>query len=191
MRYLQRITITCGDPHILSSTEAPPHSQPDLTVAIVRLPHADGLSLPAYATDHAAGMDLAAAVTDPVVLAPGARALIPTGIALALPPGFEAQIRPRSGLALRHGIGVLNSPGTIDADYRGEIGVILINLGRVSFLITRAMRVAQLVVAPVAKVSWDEASLEGRATGRGQGGFGSTGVEPAEDARDHGRGAGP
>ena len=94
MRYLQRITITCGDPRILSSTEVPTDSRPDLTVAIVRLPHADGLSLPGYATDHAAGMDLAAAVTDPVVLAPGARALIPTGIALALPPGFEAQIGP-------------------------------------------------------------------------------------------------
>jgi dUTP pyrophosphatase len=191
MRYLQRITITCGDPRILSSIEASTNFQPDLTVAVTRLPHADGLSLPAYATDHAAGMDLAAAVTDPVVLEPGARALIPTGIALALPPGYEAQIRPRSGLAWKHGIEVLNSPGTIDADYRGEIGVILINLSRVSFLITRAMRVAQLVVAPVARVSWDEASLADRATGRGQGGFGSTGVEPTEDARDHGRDAGP
>ena len=166
---------------------------PDLRVAIERLPHGADLPLPAYATAGAAGLDLLAAVpeTEPLALEPGRHVLVPTGVRIALPPGHEAQVRPRSGLALRHAVTVLNSPGTIDADYRGEIGVILINLGRVSFLITRAMRVAQLVVAPVARVSWDEASLAGRATGRGQGGFGSTGVEPAEDARDHGRGSGP
>jgi dUTP pyrophosphatase len=165
----------------------------DLRVAIERLPHGADLPLPAYATAGAAGLDLLAAVpeTEPLALEPGRHVLVPTGVRIALPPGHEAQVRPRSGLALRHAVTVLNSPGTIDADYRGEIGVILINLGRVSFLVTRAMRVAQLVVAPVAKVSWDEASLESRATGRGQGGFGSTGVEPAEDAHDHGRGAGP
>jgi dUTP pyrophosphatase len=160
----------------------------DLRVAIERLPHGAGLPLPAYATAGAAGLDLLAAVpeAEPLALEPGRHALVPTGVRIALPPGYEAQVRPRSGLALRHGVTVLNSPGTIDADYRGEIGVILINLGRVSFPITRAMRVAQLVVAPVAKVSWDVGSLERHVTGRGQGGFGSTGVEPAA-AQDHER----
>jgi dUTP pyrophosphatase len=176
MRYLQRITITCGDPPILSNTEAPNNSQPDLTVAVTRLPHGDGLSLLTYATEHAAGMDLAAAVTDPVVLEPGARALIPTGIALALPPAFEAQIRPRSGLALRHGIGVLNSPGTIDADYRGEVGVILINHGDQPFTVERGMRIAQMVVAPYTRVAWNLTESLDRST-RGEGGFGSTGTE--------------
>jgi dUTP pyrophosphatase len=116
---------------------------------------------------------------EPLVLEPGSRALVPTGIRLALPPGHEAQVRPRSGLALRHGVTVLNSPGTIDSDYRGEVGVILINLGRVSYAVARAMRVAQLVVAPVSRVRWDETGLDGRAqdTGRGSGGFGSTGLD--------------
>jgi dUTP pyrophosphatase len=182
MRYLQRITITCGDPRILSSIEASTNFQPDLTVAVTRLPHADGLSLPAYATDHAAGMDLAAAVTSPVVLEPGARALIPTGIALALPPGYEAQIRPRSGLALRHGIGVLNSPGTIDADYRGEVGVILINHGDQPFTVERGMRVAQMVVAPYTRVAWNLTESLDRST-RGEGGFGSTGTETRTESR--------
>jgi dUTP pyrophosphatase len=182
MRYLQRLTITCGDPPILFSTEAPTNSQPDLTVAVTRLPHGDGLSLPAYATDHAAGMDLAAAVTDPVVLAQGARALIPTGIALALPPGFEAQIRPRSGLALRHGIGVLNSPGTIDADYRGEVGVILINHGDQPFTVERGMRIAQMVVASYTRVAWNLTENLDQST-RGKGGFGSTGTETRTESQ--------
>ena len=182
MRYLQRVIITCGDTPILSSTEAPTNSQPDLTVAIIRLAHADGLSLPAYATEHAAGMDLAAAVTDPVVLEPGARALIPTGIALALPPGYEAQIRPRSGLALRHGIGVLNSPGTIDADYRGEVGVILINHGDQPFTVERGMRIAQMVVAPYTRVAWNLTESLDQST-RGEGGFGSTGTETRTESQ--------
>ena len=182
MRYLQRITITCGDPRILSSIEVPTDPRPDLTVAIVRLAHADGLSLPGYATEHAAGMDLAAAVTDPVVLEPGARALIPTGIALALPSGFEAQIRPRSGLALSHGIGVLNSPGTIDADYRGEVGVILINHGDQPFTVERGMRVAQMVVAPYTRVAWSLTESLERSI-RGEGGFGSTGTETRTDSQ--------
>ena len=145
-----------------------------LRAAIARLPHAHGLPLPAYATAGSAGVDLAAAVEAPLTLAPGARALVPTGFAIALPAGAEAQIRPRSGLALRHGITCLNAPGTIDADYRGELGVILINHGSEPFTVTRGMRVAQLVVAAVARVAWDEAaSLD--ATSRGAGGFGSTG----------------
>ena len=182
MRYRQRVIITCGDTPILSSTEAPTNSQPDLTVAVTRLPHGDGLSLPAYATDQAAGMDLAAAVTGPVVLEPGARALIPTGIALALPPGYEAQIRPRSGLALRHGIGVLNSPGTIDADYRGEVGVILINHGDQPFTVERGMRIAQMVVAPYTRVAWNLTETLDQST-RGKGGFGSTGTETRTESQ--------
>ena len=176
MRYLQRITITCGDPFILSSTQVPTNFHADIMVAITRLSHGDGLDLPAYATEHAAGMDLAAAVADPVVLAPGARALIPTGLALALPPGFEAQIRPRSGLALCHGIGVLNSPGTIDADYRGEVGVILINHGDQPFTVERGMRIAQMVVAPYTRVAWNLTERLAESV-RGEGGFGSTGTE--------------
>lgn len=143
-------------------------------VAITRLPHAEGLDLPAYATPLSAGVDLAAAVAQDVTIAPGGRALIPTGCAIALPPGFEAQVRPRSGLALKHGITVLNSPGTIDADYRGEIGVILANLGAEPFTITRGARIAQLVVAPVARVAWVE-SRDLPESERGTGGFGSTG----------------
>jgi dUTP pyrophosphatase len=145
-----------------------------IPIAITRLPHAEGLDLPAYATVASAGLDLAAAVTTDVEIAPRGRALIPTGFAIALPPGFEAQVRPRSGLALKHGVTVLNSPGTIDADYRGEVGVILANLGDAPFTVTRGMRVAQLVVAPVARIAWQVADAL-PASARGAGGFGSTG----------------
>ena len=145
-------------------------------VAITTLPHAEALGLPAYATEHAAGMDLCAAVEKDVTIEPGKRALIPTGLAIALPEGFEAQVRPRSGLALKHGVTVLNSPGTIDADYRGEVQVILANLGTEPFTITRGMRIAQMIVAPYTRVTWQEVS-ELPETARGAGGFGSTGTE--------------
>jgi dUTP pyrophosphatase len=145
-----------------------------LQVPLQRLPHGRDLPLPGYASDDAAGLDLLAAVDAPIELAPGARKLIPTGIAIALPRGYEAQIRPRSGLALKHGIGLLNSPGTIDADYRGEIGVILINHGEAAFAIARGDRIAQLVVAPVTRLAWAEADTLSEST-RGKGGFGSTG----------------
>lgn len=146
-------------------------------VRIVRLPHAEGLALPAYQSRDAAGLDLAAAVPPeaPLTLAPGARVLVPTGLVLELPRGFEGQVRPRSGLAIRHGVTVLNSPGTIDADYRGEVQVILVNLGDEPFTIARGERIAQLVVAPVVQVALAEAPSV-RATARGAGGFGSTGV---------------
>ncbi len=147
----------------------------ELTAAIARLPHGRDLPLPAYATACSAGMDLAAAVEAPVTLAPGGRALIPTGFAIALPAGAEAQIRPRSGLALKHGVTCLNAPGTIDADYRGEIGVVLINHGAEPFTVTRGMRIAQLVVAAVARAQWREAATLD-ASARGAGGFGSTGA---------------
>ena len=139
-----------------------------------RLPHGAGLPLPAYATEDAAGLDLLAAVGEPVELAPGARRLVPTGISIALPPGYEAQVRPRSGLALKHGVTLLNSPGTIDADYRGEVGVILINLGEAPFHLQRGDRIAQLVIAPVARLAWRESESLPE-SGRGAGGFGSTG----------------
>jgi dUTP pyrophosphatase len=148
-----------------------------LNVAIKRLDHAADLDLPAYATADSAGMDLLAAVDAPVSLAPGERRLIPTGIAIALPPGSEAQVRPRSGLALKHGVTVLNAPGTIDADYRGEVGVILINHGEAPFLIERGSRIAQMVVAPYARVAW-QVSADLEASARGAGGFGSTGFAP-------------
>lgn len=146
---------------------------PTLSVAVRRLAHAADLPLPAYQTPLAAGLDLMAAIESDVLLAPLARTLIPTGFAIALPEGVEAQVRPRSGLAAKHGITVLNAPGTIDADYRGEIAVILINLGEAPVAITRGMRVAQLVVAPVLRVAWAET---GRLddTARGAQGFGST-----------------
>ena len=145
-----------------------------LQVPLQRLPHGRDLPLPRYASEDAAGLDLLAAVIEPIELEPGARMLIPTGISIALPRGYEAQVRPRSGLALKHGIGLLNSPGTIDADYRGEIGVILINLGDAPFAIARGDRIAQLVVAPVTRLAWVEGeSLPGSA--RGKGGFGWTG----------------
>ena len=138
-------------------------------------PGAEDLPLPAYETEHAAGMDLRAAVAEALSLAPGQRALVPTGIRIALPPGTEAQVRPRSGLAIRHGISMVNSPGTIDADYRGEIRVIVINHGEVTFTIQRGDRSAQLVVAPVLRAEWQVVdSLDD--TPRGAGGFGHTGV---------------
>lgn len=146
-----------------------------VSIAITTLPHAQGLGLPAYATEHAAGMDLCAAVDADMVVAPGARVLVPTGLAIALPDGYEAQIRPRSGFALKNGISVLNSPGTIDADYRGEVKIILANLGTEPFVITRGMRIAQMVVAAYARVKWDAVD-ELPESERGAGGFGSTGV---------------
>jgi len=146
-----------------------------VTVAVTRLAGAESLDLPAYETEHAAGMDLAAAVAEPLILAPGARALVPTGIAIALPEGYEAQIRPRSGLAARNGLTVLNAPGTIDADYRGEIKVILANLGEEPFTVERGMRIAQMVVAPVTRIAWNETDALPDSA-RGADGFGSTGV---------------
>lgn len=146
-----------------------------VTVAVQRLPHGADLPLPEYATADSAGLDLMAAVSEPQTLAPGERALIPTGLAIALPGGHEAQVRPRSGLALRNGVTVLNSPGTIDADYRGEIGVVLINLGSEPFEISRGMRIAQMIVAPVSRLSWTE-QAELTPTSRGVGGYGSTGT---------------
>jgi dUTP pyrophosphatase len=148
-----------------------------LSVSFVQMPHAAGLPAPAYATADAAGMDLSAAVEDdaPVTLAPGQRAAIPTGLQLAIPQGFEGQVRPRSGLALKNAVTVLNAPGTIDADYRGEVKVILINLGTEPFEITRGMRIAQLVFAPVVRATMQQAATLDE-TARGEGGFGSTGV---------------
>jgi dUTP pyrophosphatase len=145
-------------------------------VEIKRLAHAGDLPLPAYATEGAAGFDLAAAVAAPVTLAPGGRALVPTGFAMAVPPGFEAQVRPRSGLAAKHGVTVLNTPGTIDSDYRGEVGVVLINLGEAPFVVERGMRIAQVVVAPVTHARLVEAASLSD-TARGAGGFGSTGTK--------------
>ncbi len=143
-------------------------------IQVVRLPHGEGLPLPAYATAGAAAMDLLAAVTAPVVIPPGGRVLVPTGLAVALPPGHELQVRPRSGLALRHGIVLPNSPGTIDEDYRGEVQVIVLNAGDAPFTIERGMRIAQAVLAPVLRAAWQEvAALD--ETERGRGGFGSTG----------------
>ena len=145
-------------------------------VAVLRLPHGAGLPLPRYATAGSAGLDLGAAVERPLELAPGARALIPTGFALALPPGYEAQVRPRSGLALKEGVTVLNAPGTIDADYRGEVGVILVNLGTRPVTITRGMRIAQLVIAAAARARLAEVPAL-PASERGARGFGSSGSE--------------
>lgn len=143
-----------------------------VSVEIMRLSHGAGLPLPAYATSGAAGMDVVSA--EDVTLAPGARHAVATGLALAIPEGYEVQVRPRSGLALKHGITVPNTPGTIDSDYRGELKVILINLGAEPFTIQRGDRIAQLVLAPVVQAAWDEVS-ELDATTRGDGGFGSTG----------------
>jgi dUTP pyrophosphatase len=142
---------------------------------VLRLPHAADLPLPAYQSDHAAGLDLAAAIEAPFVIAPGSRAMIATGIAVALPPGIEGQIRPRSGLALRHGVTVLNSPGTVDSDYRGEIHVLLVNLGAEPFTIERGTRIAQLVLAAIVPAAVCEVSNLDETT-RGVGGFGSTGT---------------
>lgn len=146
------------------------------TLRLQRLPHSEGLALPAYETKGSAGMDLRAAVAEdaPMTLAPGARALVPTGLKIALEPGYEAQVRPRSGLALKHGITCLNSPGTIDSDYRGEVGVILANLGQEPFVIRRGERIAQMVIARHEQATVAEVdSLDD--TARGAGGFGSTG----------------
>jgi dUTP pyrophosphatase len=145
-------------------------------IAVRRLPHAEGLPLPGYETAHAAGMDLrcAASQAAPIVLKPGARAAVPTGLCMAIPAGFEGQVRPRSGLALRDGVTCLNTPGTIDADYRGEVKVILINLGQADVVIRRGDRVAQLVIAPVSQSDITEVD-ELAPTPRGEGGFGSTG----------------
>ncbi len=144
---------------------------------IVRLSHAKGLALPAYETAGAAGLDLRAAVPEdrPLILLPGRRALVPTGLVLEIPPGFEGQVRPRSGLALRHGVTCLNTPGTIDSDYRGEVKVLLVNFGDEEVEIVRAMRIAQLVVAPVARAEIEEQEQASETT-RGSGGFGSTGT---------------
>jgi len=147
------------------------------TLGLVRLPHAAGLELPAYASAGAAGLDLRAAVPDdrPMLILPGRRALVPTGLILEIPEGYEGQVRPRSGLALKHGITCLNTPGTIDWDYRGEVKVLLVNLGDEDFTVTRGMRIAQLVIAPVTRVAVEERQSAGE-TGRGEGGFGSTGT---------------
>ena len=147
-----------------------------LRVAIRPLPHAAGLALPTYATAGSAGVDLAAAINADVSLAPGGWAAIPAGFALALPAGYEAQVRARSGLALKHGVTVLNSPGTIDADYRGEVAVILVNHGREPFTVRRGDRIAQMVVAAVDRIAFD-AVVELPETARGADGFGSTGIE--------------
>ncbi len=157
-----------------------PASDDGVCVAIVRLPHGQGLPLPAYASAGSAGADLCAAISAdrPACLDPGARHLVPTGLAIALPEGFEAQVRPRSGLAVRHGITVLNSPGTIDSDYRGEIKVVLINLGDEPFTLRRGQRIAQLVIAPVARAEWRLADRLPDSA-RGAGGFGSTGLDPS------------
>ena len=143
-------------------------------VSVVQLPHGADLALPHYATEHAAGMDLLAAIDDKLVLPVGKRAIVPTGLSIALPTGYEAQVRPRSGLALKHGISVPNTPGTVDSDYRGELKVILINHGAEDFAIARGDRVAQLVLAPVTQATWDEVDKLDD-TARGAGGFGSTG----------------
>ncbi|MCP9229131.1 dUTP diphosphatase [Mesorhizobium sp. M0045] len=146
-------------------------------VGFVRLPHGEGLPLPAYESSGAAGMDLRAAVPDdrPLLILPGKRALVPTGLVLEIPEGVEGQVRPRSGLAFKHGLTCLNTPGTIDSDYRGEVKVLLINLGDEDFAVTRGMRIAQIVFAPVTQATVEERTLAG-GTARGSGGFGSTGT---------------
>jgi len=147
-----------------------------VTVQVRPLPHFEGLELPAYETSGSAGMDVRAALPagDPVTLKPGARAMVPTGLSVAIPEGYEIQVRPRSGLAAKHGLTCLNTPGTIDSDYRGEIKVILINLGSEAFVIQRGERIAQLVLAPVTRLAWSEVDALDE-TARGAGGFGSTG----------------
>ncbi len=145
-----------------------------IPIRVCRLPHGTGLDLPAYVTAGAAGMDLLAAVSAPVTIHPGQRALIPTGLVIALPPGYELQVRPRSGLALRHGIVLPNSPGTIDEDYRGEVQVIVMNAGEAPFTVERGMRIAQAVLAPVVRARWGETDRLD-ATSRAAGGSGSTG----------------
>jgi dUTP pyrophosphatase len=152
-----------------------PSSGPEVTIRFVRLPHGVGLPDPARASSSSAGSDLRAALAATLTLRPGERALVPTGLALEIPPGWEGQVRPRSGLARDHGVTVLNAPGTIDADYRGEVGVLLVNLGAEPYSIERGERIAQIVFAPIAQASWREVPrLE--TTERGTGGFGSTGT---------------
>jgi dUTP pyrophosphatase len=147
-----------------------------MKIALQRLPHGEDLPLPAYGTNGAAGLDLLAAVEADLVLQPGDVAAVPSGISIALPQGFEAQVRPRSGLALKNGVTVLNAPGTIDSDYRGEVKAILVNHGREAFTVSRGLRIAQLVIARHERIEWEEsAALD--ATARGTGGFGSTGLE--------------
>jgi dUTP pyrophosphatase len=158
----------------MNEADAPKHA---VTIRIQLLPHGEGLPLPAYHSEHAAGLDVVAAVQDeaPVTVAPGGRAAIPTGFVLELPPGYEGQLRPRSGLALKSGVTLLNSPGTVDADYRGEVKVIIINLGDQPFIVRRGDRIAQLVIAPVTRAEWREVeSLD--ETPRGAGGLGHTGT---------------
>jgi deoxyuridine 5'-triphosphate nucleotidohydrolase len=145
-----------------------------MMISVRRLPHAADLPLPSYATAGAAGMDLLAAVAEPLTIPPGGRVLVPTGLVMALPPGHELQVRPRSGLALKHGIVLPNSPGTIDEDYRGELQVIVMNAGDAPFTVERGMRIAQAVLAPVVRATWDEVDVLDE-THRGTGGFGSTG----------------
>jgi dUTP pyrophosphatase len=151
------------------------HASPNVTVAITRIPGSpDGVPLPAYATEGSAGMDICAAVETDLIMRPGETVLVPTGFAIALPPGYEAQVRPRSGLAVKHQIGILNSPGTIDSDYRGEVKIILTNFGKQDFTVRRGERIAQMVIAPYARAAWEEKdSLDD--TRRGAGGFGHTG----------------
>ncbi len=146
-----------------------------IPIQVQRLPHSADLPLPSYATEGAAGMDLLAAIGAPLTLAPGQRSLVPTGLAIALPPGYELQVRPRSGLALKNGIILPNSPGTIDEDYRGELQIIVMNAGTEAFTIERGMRIAQAVLAPVVRAAWAEV-VALPPTGRGAGGFGSTGT---------------
>ena len=148
----------------------------EIPVSIRQLPNGEGLPLPAYATAQSSGLDLAAALSDDVVIGPGEHAVVPTGVAIALPDGFEAQVRPRSGLAAKHAVTVLNSPGTIDTDYRGEIRVVLANHGAASFTVIRGMRIAQLVIAPVSRIVWNEVDALTDSP-RGEGGFGSTGPD--------------
>lgn len=161
---------------INNETEVTSDMSTPLEITVKKLAHAEGIELPAYATEHAAGMDLCAAIDKDMTLLPGQRILVPTGLSVALPVGYEAQVRPRSGLALKHGITVLNSPGTIDADYRGEIQVILANLGTEAFVITRGMRIAQMVIAAYAKAVWQIVDVLPDSA-RGTGGFGSTGMD--------------
>lgn len=147
-----------------------------VNVPVTILEHATDLELPEYATEHSAGMDLLAAIDEPILLEPMERKLIPAGLAIALPEGYEAQVRPRSGLAYKKGISIVNAPGTIDADYRGEIGVILINLSQQPFKIERGMRIAQMVIAPYTRIRWNQVEALPE-TERGEGGFGSTGTQ--------------
>jgi len=148
----------------------------EIPVSIRQLPNGEGLPLPAYATAQSSGLDLAAALSEDIVIGPGEHTVIPTGVAIALPDGFEAQVRPRSGLAAKHAVTVLNSPGTIDTDYRGEIRVVLANHGAASFTVSRGMRIAQLVIAPVSRIVWNEVDALADSP-RGEGGFGSTGSD--------------